>query len=91
MHRMHVYQAADLVAAAPTLQSMPPGMGNATRPFYMTPESPQYAAVSGYYNLPYLSMRNALWRGGEVTSNGLMSSPAVVFSDGATPYDDGHS
>lgn len=74
-----------------TTQTMPAGMGNATRPFYMTPESPQYAAISGYYDIPYVSMRNALWPSGRLTTSGLMSTPAVLASDGATPEDAGHA
>lgn len=73
------------------LQTIPPGMGNTTRPFYLTPESPQYAAVSGYYNVPVLSMRNALWPGGELTATGRMSTAAVTADDGSTPEDEGHS
>lgn len=70
---------------------MPPGMGSAQRPFYMTPEAPQYAAVSGYYNVPYVSMRNALWGDGDKTANGLMRTTAVDPKDGSTPLDEGHS
>ncbi|KAI8469582.1 MAG: hypothetical protein J3K34DRAFT_522045 [Monoraphidium minutum] len=72
-------------------QTMPPGMGNASRPFYITPESPQYAAISGYYNIPYVSMRNALWPGGRLTARGTMSTDAVDAADGSTPLDAGHS
>jgi hypothetical protein len=68
---------------------MPAGMGNGTRPFYLTPEGP-YAAVAAYYNVPTLSMRNALWPSGQPYTNGMMSSPAVLASDGSTPVDAGH-
>lgn len=66
------------------------GSGNGTTPYYKTPESPHYAAISGYYNLPYLSMRNALWEGGKTSDNGLMTTTAVQTSDGSTPLDAGH-
>ncbi|GBF91597.1 hypothetical protein Rsub_04337 [Raphidocelis subcapitata] len=71
-------------------QTMGPGMGNATKPFFMTPESPHYAAVAGYYNVPTVSMRNALWASGERTQDGKMATLAVA-RDGATPTDDGHA
>jgi hypothetical protein len=70
---------------------MSPGMGNGTRAFYMTPESPQYAAVAGYYNIPYISMRNALWPSGQRLASGRLISPAVNPADGATPIDAGHA
>jgi hypothetical protein len=70
---------------------MAPGQGNGTRPFYMTPESPQYAAVAGYYNLPYVSQRNALWPSGQRLTSGKMISTAVNPKDGATPTDAGHA
>lgn len=70
---------------------MPPGMGNATRPFWMTPEAPHYAAVAGYYNTPTVSMRNALWPAGAATADGGLRSAAVSPSDGSTPLDVAHS
>jgi hypothetical protein len=69
---------------------MAPGMGNATAPFYMTPEAPHYSAVAGYYNVPTVSMRNALWASGERTGDGKMATLAVE-RDGATPTDQGHA
>lgn len=70
---------------------MAPGQGNDQKPFYATPEAPHYAAVSGYYNLPVVSMRNALWSGGLSKPSGLMSTDAVLEADGYTPNDLGHA
>ncbi|GBF91604.1 hypothetical protein Rsub_04344 [Raphidocelis subcapitata] len=72
-------------------QSMAPGMGNATKPFFMTPEAPQYSAVAGYYDVPVVSMRNALWPQGKDEAEGLMSTDAVLPADGSTPTDLGHA
>jgi len=71
-------------------QSMVPGAGNAKTPFYLTPEAPQYAAVAGYYGVPTVSMRNALWDDGSVSPSGLLTTTAVLASDGSTPLDPGH-
>jgi len=72
-------------------QTMAPGQGNDTRPFYMTPESPHYASVSGYYNVPYVSVRNALWNSDATSPKGLLSTAAVSQKDGSTPTDAGHA
>lgn len=71
-------------------QTMVPGMGNAKTPFYLTPEAPQYAALSSYYGTPVVSMRNALWRSGSPQSDGMIKLTAVSPTDGATPLDAGH-
>lgn len=80
------------VAAAATscAQSMVHGMGNGTTPFYLTPEAPQYAALSSYYGTPVVSMRNALWGSGNPNSNGEIVSTAVEQGDGSTPLTTGH-
>lgn len=70
-------------------QTMVPGMGNATRPFYLTPEAPAYAALASFYGTPVVSMRNALWRSGTPRSDGLITLNAVA-KDGSTPLDAGH-
>lgn len=72
------------------MQSMVDGMGNATTPFYLTPEVPQYATLASYYGTPVVSMRNALWGGASANNNGLVVTRAVQQSDGATPVDAGH-
>jgi len=64
-------------------------MGNATRPFYLTPEAPAYAALASFYGTPVVSMRNALWRSGTPNANGLITLNAVA-KDGSTPLDAGH-
>lgn len=69
---------------------MVPGMGNATRPFYLTPEAPAYAALASFYGTPVVSMRNALWRSGKPYSNGMVTIDSVKQSDGSTPLDAGH-
>lgn len=69
---------------------MVPGMGNATRPFYLTPEAPAYAALASFYGTPVVSMRNALWRSGKPNSAGLINLNAVSSRDGSTPLDSGH-
>jgi hypothetical protein len=69
---------------------MAAGQGNGTRAFYMTPESPHYSAVSGYYNVPYVSARNALWNPAD-TDKGMLSTTAVSAADGSTPTDAGHA
>jgi hypothetical protein len=81
---------SDLPFSVLLLQSMAPGAGNASTPFYLTPEAPQYAAVAGYYGLPTVSMRNAVWNAGTVSPDGLLTSSAVLPSDGSTPLDAGH-
>lgn len=70
---------------------MVPGMGNNTRPFYLTPEAPQYAALASFYGTPVVSMRNALWRSGRPDGKGHISLNAVSPKDGSTPLDAGHS
>lgn len=65
-------------------------MGNDTRPFYLTPEAPQYAALASFYGTPVVSMRNALWRSATPHTNGLITSTAVSPRDGSTPLDTGH-
>lgn len=72
------------------VQTMVPGMGNATRPFYLTPEAPAYAALASFYGTPVVSMRNALWRSGKPDAAGLVTSNAVSSKDGSTPLDSGH-
>jgi hypothetical protein len=72
------------------LQSMVGGMGNAKTPYYLTPEAPQYAALASYYATPVVSMRNALWAGGNANANGLVIIPAVQQNGGSTPLDAGH-
>lgn len=74
-----------------SVQTMVPGMGNNTRPFYLTPEAPQYAALASFYGTPVVSMRNALWRSGRPDGKGLISLNAVSPKDGSTPLDAGHS
>jgi hypothetical protein len=71
-------------------QTMVPGMGNGTRPFYLTPEAPQYAAMASFYGTPVVSMRNALWRSGRPDGKGHISLNAVSPRDGSTPLDAGH-
>lgn len=70
---------------------MAPGQGNGTRPFYMTPESPHYAALAGYYNTPVVSLRNALWSPSMVRPDGTLVTQAVLAADGTTPTDAGHA
>jgi hypothetical protein len=65
-------------------------MGNGTRPFYLTPEAPQYAAMASFYGTPVVSMRNALWRSGRPDGKGHISLNAVSPRDGSTPLDAGH-
>lgn len=69
---------------------MAPGMGNGSAPFYMTPEGPHYAAVAGYYNLPAVSLRNALMTNA-VANGGGAATAGVAGADGATPTDAGHA
>jgi hypothetical protein len=68
---------------------MVPGMGSGQRPFYLTPEAPAYAALASFYGTPVVSMRNALWRSGTPSANGMIRS-ADVAANGATPLDSGH-
>jgi hypothetical protein len=75
----------------PHLQSLAQGAGNGTRPFYLTPEAPQYAALATYYNLPYASLRNALWDPSATGADGTATLTGVSATDGATPLDAGHS
>ncbi|KAF6266244.1 hypothetical protein COO60DRAFT_443433 [Scenedesmus sp. NREL 46B-D3] len=71
-------------------QSMVPGMGNGSTPFYLTPETPQYAALASYYGTPVVSMRNAVWRSGTPTNASGIISDAVLQEDGSTPTNAGH-
>lgn len=73
------------------LQTLANGQGNATRPYYLTPETPQYSAVSAYYNLPHLSLRNALWNAQNANSAGLVKINGTSQADGATLLDAGHA
>lgn len=73
------------------VQTLAPGMGNGTAPFYMTPESPHYAAVAAYYDTPTVSLRNALWPAGARTADGGLDSPSVSADDGSTPKNYGHA
>jgi len=74
------------------VQGLAPGQGNGRTPFYITPEAPHYSAVAGYYGIPYVSLRNALWtEQGAANAQGMLSSTAVDRADGSTPLDAGHA
>lgn len=65
-------------------------MGNGTRPFYLTPEAPQYAALSSYYGTPVVSLRNAIWPSGNPNAEGEIVSSSISQDDGALPISPGH-
>ncbi len=72
------------------LHALAPGMGEGARPYYLTPEAPQYAAVQTYYDVPALSLRNALWEPAAARDDGTVRMTSVRSPTGLAPRDAGH-